>query len=136
MDYVLETLEIERGRVSRAIREFEMRPGQEGEEAARERLLRNRRRALEEAMDTLREPARAERELDPALDAEQALEVLRTERARLLEVNRALSATVEADGVKYPWGRIEMNADRARELEEWIPVLAERLDRRGRVGYA
>lgn len=135
MEYVLETLEIERSRVSRAIREFEMLPGQGGEEAGRELLLRNRKRVLEEAIASLTDPASAERELDPALDAAYPAEVLRAERARLLEVNRVLAATVESEGVKYPWGRIEVNLERARELEEWAPRLEERLDRRSRIGF-
>jgi len=135
MDYLLETLEIERGRVARAIHDFEMIPDQGESGESRELLLRHRKRALEEAILTLQDPSAAERELDPAVDVAFALEVLRAERARLLEVNRALAATVESAGVRYPWGRMEVNAERAREIEEWLPVLEERLDRRTRIGY-
>ena len=126
MRYAVETLEIELSRLRRGIRRLESTPGRHDERLAR----------LNRYVDELRHALGT---LDPAHGAahrplegfpEYAVETLRIEAGRLQEVIRALHATVEAEGVRFPRGRLARHRRWLAELREAVPALERALDRR------
>lgn len=137
MEYALETLEIERGRLARAVRAHGRSPAQTEAAGSREVALRRHRKAVDEAIASLRDPeGAAAREIDPALDLAYPQEALRIEQARLREAVRRLRGTVEGEGVRYPEERIARHEGWIAELERAAALLDEVFTRRARLGFS
>lgn len=123
--YAVQTLEIEIARLRRAIRALESRPGRHVERVQR---LSRYVDELGEALRAMRGPESPDGRMEgfPAY----ALETLRVEEGRLMQVIRALYATPERGGVRYPAERIAVHQRWLEEIREAIPQLERALEAR------